>query len=145
MPVDDEARPDLHIDTLATERNASQLRRVLHDWLLIDIPDGILDDLVLVVYEALANVVEHAYVDHSDGPGPLQLRARRTDHHVVITVTDEGTWRAPTDDRFRGRGLSLMRRLIENVSIDHDHHGTVVHLLADVRIADGTPPDPGSG
>lgn len=128
-----DARPPLRVDEIASARTAAQLRRQLQDWLLLDVPSSVVDDLALVVYEALANTVEHAYLDHVDGTGPVRLEAYRTDGHVVVRVTDEGTWRASTDgDRFRGRGLALMRHLAHEVTVDSDHNGTVVHLSVDL-------------
>lgn len=125
-----DARPALRTEATATEHNAAELRRRFHDWLALDTAVGIVDDLVLVVYEAVANAVEHAYAGHTDGPGPVRLEAHRADGHVLITVTDAGTWRAPTGDRFRGRGLTLMRHLAQEVTVESDYNGTVVHVRA---------------
>ncbi|MQA15164.1 MAG: ATP-binding protein [Pseudonocardiaceae bacterium] len=123
-----DARPPLRVEEIATARSAARLRQQCHDWLILDVPSSVVDDLLLVVYEALANAAEHAYVDHTDGPGPLRLEARRTDGHILITVSDEGSWRAPTGDRFRGRGLPLMRHLAQDVRVASGHDGTVVAL-----------------
>ncbi|MPZ65508.1 MAG: hypothetical protein GEU83_08305 [Pseudonocardiaceae bacterium] len=136
-----DARPPLRAETAATDRNAAELRRQFHHWLALDTAADIVDDLGLVVYEAVANAVEHAYADHTDGPGPVRLEAHRTDGHVLIIVADEGTWRAPTDDRFRGRGLQLMRHLAQEVTVDSNHDGTVVRLRADLGTTTPLQPD----
>ncbi len=117
---------------VATDRNASMARRRFRDWLTPDVSSDLLDDLVLAVYEAMANAVEHGYADQPDGPGPVLLLARRGSGQVQITVSDEGSWRAPTGQRFRGRGLPLMRLLTDDVHIVAGHGGTVVRLRAEV-------------
>ncbi|MQA14726.1 MAG: ATP-binding protein [Pseudonocardiaceae bacterium] len=128
----EDTRPPLFVEVMATERNASQLRRQFHDWLTLDVPTDTVNDLVLVVYEAVANAVEHAYVDHTGAPGPLRLEAHRTDAQVLITVADEGSWRGPIGDRFRGNGIPLMRNLTREVRIERTHRGTVVRFRAQI-------------
>src|SRR5689334_15335594 len=56
--------------------NARQLRAQFQQWLQTrGVPVALVDDLVLAVYEALANVVEHAYPP--DHPQPMmRLQAR---------------------------------------------------------------------
>jgi serine/threonine-protein kinase RsbW len=83
--------------------------------------------IVLASYEAMANVVDHAY---RNGPGSLELRAvRAPDATVAVTVTDFGRWRPlPADPGVRGRGLLLMRRLATRTEIDATDSGTVVSL-----------------
>lgn len=117
---------------VATDRNASMARRRFRDWLTLDVCSDRLEDLVLAVYEAMTNAVEHGYADQPDEPGPVRLQARRGSGQVQITVSDEGSWRAPTGQRFRGRGLTLMRLLTHDVHIVAGHGGTVVRLRAEV-------------
>lgn len=134
-----DGRAPLRVEEIASAHAVARVRQQLHDWLTLDVPSSVVNDLVLVVYEALANTVEHAYVDHLDGTGPVRLEACRTDGQLLITVSDEGIWRTPTgDDPFRGRGLALMRRLAHEVTVDSDHNGTVVHLIVNLD----TPPPP---
>lgn len=123
-----DARPPLRLHVAATAHNATRLRRQLYDWLVLDVPSSVVDDLTLAAYEALANVVEHAYADHVDGIGSLWLDAHRIDDQVLITVADEGGWRPAATERFRGRGLALMRHLVHDVRIDTNDGGTIVHL-----------------
>ena len=42
-------------------------------------------------------------------------------------MRDEGRWREPRGSH-RGRGIALMRSLMEHVEVDHGTHGTVVIL-----------------
>lgn len=105
-------RPPLDVVGPATGATAAWARWQFGAWLALDLAAGdLFDDLVLVVYEALANAADHAYP--TPGAGPVRLCARRTRHAVHITVSDHGTWRdvsaAPTS---RGRGLFLIRQLV---------------------------------
>lgn len=53
----------------ATARHASGLRREFRAWLGIDVTGELFEDVVLVVYEAVANIAEHAYGHHPGHPG----------------------------------------------------------------------------
>lgn len=87
------------------------------------------DDLVLAVYEALANAVEHAY--HPDHPDPVMRLQAQLDHdQLLITITDYGCWRTPRAPGYRGRGLALMRSLTTGVRVCPSLQGTTVHLRA---------------
>jgi anti-sigma regulatory factor (Ser/Thr protein kinase) len=85
----------LDLVTEANLHSARQLRVRFQQWAqTLHTPSAVVDDLVLAVYEALANVVEHAY--HFDHPDPVMHLQARLDHeHLLITVTDHGRWRAP--------------------------------------------------
>lgn len=128
-------RAPLRAKVVATYRNASVLRHRFHHWLALDVSPELLDDLVLAVYEAMANVAEHGYAGRPDGPGPLRLEAHRGGGHVLVTVADEGSWRAPTGERSRSRGLPLIRRLTHDVHIVTGHQGTFVRLWAEAPAA----------
>ncbi|MGE0783405.1 MAG: SpoIIE family protein phosphatase [Mycolicibacterium sp.] len=86
--------------------------------------------------EALANAIEHGHRDRRDGL--INLSATATVDQITVTITDSGTWRAPdaTPAAHRGRGIPLMRSLVQEVVIDHgsaENTGTTVHLAT--RIA----------
>jgi anti-sigma regulatory factor (Ser/Thr protein kinase) len=51
---------------------------------------------------------------------------------VRVTITDTGTWKPPepNNDTRRGRGITLMRGLMQDVTINPDAAGTTVQLLA---------------
>ena len=130
--VTKDIRTPLRAEAVASAHNATALRRQFRDWLTLDLPPNVVDDLVLAVYEAIANAAEHAYLNHADGPGPVRLEAHRAADHILITVSDQGRWRAPTGGRSRGRGISLMRLLTQNVHTRCDHRGTVVYLRVEL-------------
>ena len=122
----DAIRPSLVLDRAATAHNATAIRREFARWLAVDVADGDqAEDLVLVVYEALANVVDHAY---SSGEGPVRLVAHRTQLAVRVTVADDGRWQPRSGSPFRNHGLSVMRMLIAQVHVASTASGTTVHL-----------------
>src|SRR3954465_4250212 len=92
-------RPVAPLDLVADAdaEHARQLRIALQHWLQSAGVDASLrDDLTLAVYEALANVVEHAYP--SDHPHPvMRLRARMQHDDLLITVVDQGRWLPPSN------------------------------------------------
>lgn len=122
-------RPPFTIDTTATAQNIGRVRRDFAAWLAVDTASGdLLDDVVLAVYEALANVADHAYADTEGGLGEVRLVAHRADESLRVTVSDSGCWRGATGAPFRSHGLSLIHLLIGQVHIDCAASGTTVHL-----------------
>jgi anti-sigma regulatory factor (Ser/Thr protein kinase)/putative methionine-R-sulfoxide reductase with GAF domain len=81
-------------------------------------------DLIVASQEACANAIEHAY-----GPGTAQFEFSATydEGLVTLTVTDSGRWRPPRGAN-RGRGLPLMRTLVETVDVRQTDAGTTVTL-----------------
>jgi anti-sigma regulatory factor (Ser/Thr protein kinase) len=79
-------------------------------------------DITVAVQEASANAIEHAY-----GPGRATFDVEATHEGGVITVyvRDRGRWRAPRGTH-RGRGLGMMRALMESVDVQPGEHGTTV-------------------
>ena len=87
-------------------------------------------DLLLCAGEAIANAIEHAYLDRR--PGEFRLRARTVAGVAIIEIEDDGTWRdARTNDR--GRGIPLMRSLLDGVEIIERTGGTTVQLTMSLR------------
>jgi serine/threonine-protein kinase RsbW len=87
-------------------------------------------DLALAVYEAMSNVIDHAYRNSS---GRFDLRAERHGDHVTVTVADYGRWQADTDPPaagagFRGRGIKLMKGLAAEFHLVHKSVGTLVRM-----------------
>ncbi len=91
------------------------LRRHVSRWLGDHGADpDIAYNLTLACSEAAANAIEHAY-----GPGvsTFDVTAEYTDGEVALTIADEGSWRPKRDDD-RGRGLMLVRALVESVTVE---------------------------
>jgi anti-sigma regulatory factor (Ser/Thr protein kinase) len=109
----------------ATTESLAPIRQLLRRWLAArGATDAETYDIVVACQEACANAVEHAY-----GPGPAELfvDAEFDGPRVTVTVRDEGAWRPPRGSN-RGRGLPLMRALMESVEVRHSAGGTVVVL-----------------
>jgi anti-sigma regulatory factor (Ser/Thr protein kinase) len=102
------------------------LRRRLRAWLSRRgfAPDEA-SEVLLAVSEACNNVVEHAY----DGAhGLLRVAAEVQSGRLEIVVEDRGRWREVEPRVDRGRGLMLMRRLMDSTEVHSDHRGTQVVL-----------------
>ena len=138
-PADDVAlvvarMPPLH-DDLRTRWPAStealvSIRRLLRRWLAIHgAGEEELHDIVVACQEACANAVEHAY-----GPGHahFEVDAEHRQARIRVIVRDAGRWRPPRGTH-RGRGLPLMRALMDTVDVEHGSEGTVVVLERTLR------------
>ena len=87
------------------------------------------NDIVLACYEAMANAVEHGYLNRGDGDGDVILDAAYDQGHLTVTVTDSGAWKAPTgEDSFRGRGLPLIEMLSDHNRVKRGSSGTEVAM-----------------
>jgi serine/threonine-protein kinase RsbW len=118
---------------------AAQTRIEFGNWLQRHIPlsDEQLSDLVLAVYEALANAAEFAYLD-AGNRGTVNLRAIYDTQcgTLSVTVTDRGRWHHPVAESpaippqygVRGRGIPLMRALADQATIETSGRGTQVSL-----------------
>ncbi|MGI8478275.1 MAG: ATP-binding protein, partial [Gaiellaceae bacterium] len=82
-------------------------------------------DVVLAVWEACANSIEHA-VEPRDNT--LQVRADLSDSRLRISVEDTGAWLPPTERPDRGFGLRLMHAAMTSVEITPASTGTRVTL-----------------
>ncbi len=105
----------------------SGLRRELRGWLqTAGVGGDDTDDILVAVGEALTNAIEHGH--DSDG-GPIDMRAEYQGGRHVFTIGDHGTWKAPVDsDGARGRGLTMMGQLMDEVEITQRDSGTLVTL-----------------
>jgi serine/threonine-protein kinase RsbW len=101
------------------------VRHALHAWLTGQgASPEVAADLTLAAHEAAANVVEHAYPNGGD----VIVRARRDHGSLLVVVQDQGHWRAPSRTDQRGRGLTVMRSLVDDVEIAPLTSGTTVFL-----------------
>ena len=107
----------LAIEFTASADRLSALRRDLRLWLdNVGVHADTAPDVILAVNEAVANAIEHGYA--ATAPGPVTVRGLREGDDIVITVRDQGSWREPSDDVTRGRGLPIMRGLMDDVVVD---------------------------
>ena len=121
---------DLRTTWPANPEALVSIRRILRRWLAFHgAGEEELHDVVVACQEACANAVEHAY-----GPGHAYfvVDADHRDSRIRVTVRDQGRWRPPRGSH-RGRGLPLMRALMDSVDVDHGTEGTVVVLERTLR------------
>lgn len=124
--------PKLELTLDANPAVLTSLRRVVGRWLASrGAGEDELFDITLSVSEAAANAIEHAY---GARPGTFDLRCECEDNQVRVTVEDEGRWRAARPI-MRGRGLLLMRSLMDSVEVQRGAGGTVVRMTK--RLAKG--------
>jgi anti-sigma regulatory factor (Ser/Thr protein kinase) len=102
------------------------MRRAVAQWLrLSGAGEDEVYEVLVACGEACANAVAHAHPALSDSS--FEVRARREGPEIEITVRDTGHWRPPGEDS-RGRGLAVMRELMDDVQIDASETGTTVKL-----------------
>jgi serine/threonine-protein kinase RsbW len=122
---------DLHFRVPAVPSRLAGLRHALAEWATrVGLAEEDTEALVLASYEAMANTVEHAY--HDQTQGLLDLRAQVDDEQarVVVTVTDYGQWKPPqVSGGLRGRGLSLIKGLTTTSTITPTTGGTTVTMF----------------
>lgn len=122
---------DLHFRVPAVPSRLAGLRHALAEWATrVGLPNEDTEALVLASYEAMANTVEHAY--HDPTQGLLDLKAQVDDEQaqVVVTVTDYGQWKPPrVSGGLRGRGLSLIQGLTSTSTITPTTDGTTVTMF----------------
>jgi serine phosphatase RsbU (regulator of sigma subunit)/anti-sigma regulatory factor (Ser/Thr protein kinase) len=85
-------------------------------------------DVLIAAGEAVANAIEHG---HRHSPeGTISVGATALLDEVQLIITDTGSWKPPrpAPDSNRGRGITLMRGLMHDVTINTGAAGTSVHL-----------------
>jgi anti-sigma regulatory factor (Ser/Thr protein kinase) len=92
--------------------------------------------LLTAAGEAMANAVEHAYVG---ALGLVHVHAHVGDDAVTVTIEDEGKWKPAQRREERGRGLPIMRALMDGVEIRTHQARTVVRLTLGLGAANGRP------
>ncbi len=101
------------------------LRNTLGRWLSGErFDDDEVFDVALATSEAAANAVEHAYGAHA---ATFAVTGERNAREIIIVVQDRGNWRQARTSG-RGRGLAIMRALVDSVEIERSEHGTTVTL-----------------
>jgi anti-anti-sigma factor len=116
---------DFQLLLQAEPQAVATLRRTVGQWATFSgASDEEAHDLVLAVGEAVTNVIEHAYT--STG-GQVEVEASIRQGLARIVIRDRGRWRPPRSDE-GGRGLLLMRGLMEKVDVVSGPEGTEVRL-----------------
>jgi anti-sigma regulatory factor (Ser/Thr protein kinase) len=128
VPVDIE---NLELRLPAEPASLALMRRALERWLTaVGVNDEIAYEIKVACGEACMNCVEHAY---PPGDGDFVVRASNLEREVELEVRDFGFWRPPRGNSDRGRGLELMRRLMDSMKVVPGPEGTTVHLRRRTR------------
>jgi anti-anti-sigma factor len=123
----------LRLDLPAVPSSLPAVRRRLGAWLdHLGMGEQDRVGVMVAVGEAAANAAEHAY--RGTDAGPMHVSAAvDLDGVLTVTVRDEGTWRPPDrDPGSRGRGLLIMRQLVDGVVLQGEG-GTTVTLRLRLR------------
>nr|WP_238420941.1 SpoIIE family protein phosphatase [Streptomyces taklimakanensis] len=119
---------------MAFPAESSQLapvRRTLRGWLdQCDLPPHTVQNILVAAGEACANAIEHGH-GHRHTPGDtVRLRAEALVDNLRLTVADSGRWKPPRPEAnpHRGRGVALMRAMMQQVTIDSGPTGTTVEM-----------------
>jgi len=124
----------IHTDS-RTESLCVARKRIREAILGVGAAREVASEVEVAVGEALSNVHQHAY---NDAAGYVEIQLDQTGPNMIVTVSDVGqatiapvvpeTLPAPTPTG--GRGLYLMSRLVDDVTINVNAtgHGLVVHL-----------------
>jgi PAS domain S-box-containing protein len=121
----------LEMDFTADARHMGPSRAALRSWLTqAGVESDQIQDMLVAAGEAVANAIEHGHRDRPDGL--ISLRANAVADGLQVTVIDRGVWKTPRQvpGEYRGRGISLMRCLVQDLSIQSNDAGTTVHMYA---------------
>lgn len=110
----------------------------------IGVKRACVSDVELAVTEACANVVEH-----SAGDDVYRVEVKVTPTQCEIRVVDTGHGfdfeslgaREPSTDADRGRGVALMKMLVDSIDFRSEpESGTIVHLVKTLEFDDASKP-----
>ncbi|HEX3828701.1 MAG TPA: ATP-binding protein [Sporichthyaceae bacterium] len=111
-----------------------------------------LDEFVIAIGEACANVIEHSGAQAAGGHEAGWIECSADSTHVRVVVRDRGRWRPPDPvadaPRNRGRGRSIMAALADRMSISTGSDGTAVELVKERKVsntAHGSTEPPAAG
>lgn len=118
------------------------IRRILGDTLRgLGVSEGCVGDILVAISEACTNVVQHA-----ESTSRYEVAVAVEGGQCVLTVVDCGqgfdhqsAGNAHLDSE-SGRGIKIMRALVDDVTVDsRPESGTVVHLLKRLSWRDEAP------
>ncbi len=119
----------LDITFPAESSQLAPVRRALRSWLArCELPPNAVQNVLVAVGEACANAIEHG---HRHAPGnDVRLRVVALVDTLRVTVADSGRWKDPQPggDTHRGRGMSLMRAMMQHVTVSPGPSGTTVDM-----------------
>ncbi|MCZ7373585.1 SpoIIE family protein phosphatase [Micromonospora sp. WMMC250] len=121
----------LELDFAAERTGLAPVRSALRSWLeRCGLSPTNAYNVLVAAGEACANAIEHG---HRDNPGGrIRLRATATADGLHLSVTDSGHWKPPQPEagNHRGRGLLLMRALMDAITVTPSATGTTIDMQA---------------
>jgi PAS domain S-box-containing protein len=121
LPVPEEFRADFP----AEPESLAPIRSMLRRWLAHAGADDLeIAEITTACGEAATNAIEHAGTANG---ARFEVRGQRDGREIELAVHDHGSWRSEREDD-HGRGLDLMRTLMDTVAIEPGDQGTTVSL-----------------
>lgn len=119
-----------HREYAAQPDQLVEIRRTVGAWMEESpaIDEMLTQDVLLGLDEAVSNAIEHAYFGEAPDPISVVIRLHESAERLIVTVTDNGRWRAQSTGPDRGRGLGIMRRLFDDVAIRTNESGTEIRM-----------------
>jgi anti-sigma regulatory factor (Ser/Thr protein kinase) len=109
----------------AEPESLASIRSMLRRWLAHAGADDLeIAEITTACGEAATNAIEHAGTTNG---APFEISGQRFGTEVEIAVHDHGSWRSEREDD-HGRGLDLMRTLMDTVAVQPGEQGTTVSL-----------------
>ena len=119
------AGPRLHLEPGTDPDELARIRRSLESWLeSAHVTERDAYRVTLAANEACMNAIEHGF--GAGAPG-FEIDAEIDGDAVDIVVRDHGHWREPRAFR-AGRGIDMMRSLMDEVDVTASSEGTTVRL-----------------
>jgi anti-sigma regulatory factor (Ser/Thr protein kinase) len=129
------AGPTLRLREPALPSTLPAARRVMGAWLARNgCSSDETFDILVALSEAYSNAVQHAY---RVSPGIVEVDAAIGRGVVEITVADHGTWRPRPAVRVdgAGKGIRMMRSLMDDVAIESNGPGTSVRMRRACKVS----------
>jgi PAS domain S-box-containing protein len=109
----------------AEPESLAPIRSMLRRWLSHAGADELeIAEITTACGEAATNAIEHAGTGNGSH---FEVSGRREGAEIELAVRDHGSWRSERDDD-QGRGLDLMRTLMDTVAVEPGEEGTTVSL-----------------
>jgi PAS domain S-box-containing protein len=113
----------------AESSQLAPVRRALRGWLeRCQLSPQTTQSVLVAVGEACANAIEHG---HRHAPGePVRLRVEALVDDLCLIIADSGEWKTPQPEAntHRGRGMTLMKAMMERVTVTSGAAGTTVQM-----------------
>lgn len=109
----------------AEPESLAPIRSMLRRWLAHAGADDLeIAEITTACGEAATNAIEHAGTANG---ARFEVSGQREGSEIQIAVHDHGSWRSERDDD-HGRGLELMKTLMDSIAVQPGEQGTTVSL-----------------